>query len=171
MSFSLARYLAQSTAGVGVLGAIVGGAAAAAKNVRLYQAGQVSSREAAIDTGKEAAGAGLATAFSAFAAGVVGGGLAVSLGTAFAAGVVGKYAWDEGVALVEEQWRKRQSRGDDPQTLGDLDGEVAHAPVVVAEPAPAPAPLEQPVVMAEPVTDTGYYQNPSPNGNMAFGAA
>ena len=54
-------------------------------------------------TGKETVGAGLATAFSAVAAGAVGGGLVVSLGTALVAGVAAKYLWDAGVELVEKQ--------------------------------------------------------------------
>lgn len=99
MVFQLAPYLAQSAPGVGVLGSIVGGSATLAKHLKARKNGEsdISNSEIASDTVKEAAGAGVATAFSAVAVGVVGGGLAVSLGTAFVAAVAGKYAWDQGV--------------------------------------------------------------------------
>lgn len=45
----------------------------------------------------------MATAFSAFSAGVVGGGLVVSLITAFATAAAGKYAWDQGVGYLEKK--------------------------------------------------------------------
>ncbi|MBF0268817.1 MAG: magnetosome protein MamC [Alphaproteobacteria bacterium] len=113
MPFHLAPYLAKSLPGVGVLGGIVGGAAALAKNLHLLQAGKVSSKEAAIDTGKETVGAGLATALSAAVAGAVGGGLVVSLGVAVAAGIAGKYAWDRAVEYTEAQIAARTSGADD----------------------------------------------------------
>ncbi len=99
MVFQLAPYLAQSAPGVGVLGSIVGGSATLAKHLKARKRGEseASNQEIAADTLKEAAGAGAATAISAVAVGVVGGGLVVSLGTAFAAAVAGKYAWDQGV--------------------------------------------------------------------------
>ena len=109
MSFQLAPYLAKSVPGIGLLGGIVGGAAALAKNARLLKDKQITGTEAAIDTGKEAAGAGLATAFSAVAATAVGGGLVVSLGTALIAGVAAKYAWDLGVEFVEKELRHGKS--------------------------------------------------------------
>ncbi len=112
MPFYLAPYLAKSLPGIGVLGGIVGGAAALAKNFHLLQAGKVTRKNAAIDTGKETVGAGLATAFSAAAAGAVGGGLVVSLGVAIAAGIAGKYAWDRAVEYTEAKIAARNS--DDP---------------------------------------------------------
>jgi len=99
--FNLAMYLAQSAAGVGVLGSIVGGSAAAAKNIKDHRKGNVSTNEALYDTGKEGMGAGVATAISALSVGVVGGGLAVSLGTAFVAAVGAKFVWDRAVERVE----------------------------------------------------------------------
>jgi hypothetical protein len=101
LAFLLAPYLAKSLPGIGVLGSVVGGAAALAKNVRMVESGQMTQRDAAVDTAKETVGAGLATAFSAAVAGAVGGGLIVSLGVAVAAGVAGKYAYDRGVELLE----------------------------------------------------------------------
>jgi hypothetical protein len=103
MSFQLAPYLAKSVPGIGILGGIVGGAAALAKNARLLKEKRITGTEAAIDTGKETVGAGLATAFSAVAATAVGGGLVVSLGTAIIAGVAAKYVWDRGVERVEQE--------------------------------------------------------------------
>lgn len=109
MAFHLVPYLAKSVPGVGILGAIVGGAAAMAKNAHLLRDGKISGRDAAIDTGKETVGAGLATAFSAVVVGAVGGGLAVSLGVAVVAGIAGKYVWDRGVEYVEGQVAHRNT--------------------------------------------------------------
>jgi len=101
MAFQLAPYLAKSLPGIGVFGSLVGGAAAMAKNAKLLRDGKVTQREAVLDTGKETVGAGLATAFSAAAAGAVGGGLVVSLGVAVVAGLAGKYAWDRCTELAQ----------------------------------------------------------------------
>ncbi|WP_135075540.1 magnetosome protein MamC [Terasakiella sp. SH-1] len=101
MAFQLAPYLAQSVPGVGALGAIVGGSGALAKNLQKHKAGEMDTNEVVVDTAKEAAGAGVATAVSAFTVGVVGGGLAVSVGTAFVAAVAGKYVWDRGMEYIE----------------------------------------------------------------------
>ncbi|MBT3196643.1 MAG: magnetosome protein MamC [Gammaproteobacteria bacterium] len=98
---SLAQYLAQSAAGVGVLGAVVGTSAAAAKNIKDHRDGLIDTKDALYDTSKEGLGAGVATAFSAVAAGLVGGGVALSLGTALIAATGAKYAWDRGVEQVE----------------------------------------------------------------------
>ncbi|MBF0252105.1 MAG: magnetosome protein MamC [Alphaproteobacteria bacterium] len=99
MAFQLAPFLAQSVPGVGILGGIVGGSATLAKNLRNND-GSMSTQDIAIDTAKETAGAGLATAFSAWTVGIVGGGLTVSLGTAFVAAVAGKYAYDKAMEAI-----------------------------------------------------------------------
>ena len=83
VNFNLATYLAQNAAGVGVLGAIVGVSAQAAKSFSDHKKGLVDRKQAVQDTGKEAAGAGVATAISAMAAAAVGGGLLLSLGPPF----------------------------------------------------------------------------------------
>ncbi len=102
MAFHLAPFLVRSVPGVGVLGGIVGGSAALAKNLKAKKDGEdISNSDIAKDTVKEAAGAGAATAFSAYVVGIVGGGLAISLGTAFAAAVAGKYAWDRVMERLE----------------------------------------------------------------------
>ncbi|MBL6992126.1 MAG: magnetosome protein MamC [Bacteriovoracaceae bacterium] len=103
MAFNLAVFLAESAFGVGVLGGVVGGSAAVAKNTKLHQKGEIKTEEAIRDSAEEALGAGVATAFSAVTAGAVGGGLMVSLVTAFAAAACGKYAWDRGVEAVHKR--------------------------------------------------------------------
>lgn len=104
-AFNLAQYLAQSASGVGVLGAVVGASGAAARNIKDHRDGLVETKDAIYDTGKEGLGAGLATAFSAVAAGAVGGGLAVSLGTALVAATGAKYAYDRGMEQLELRLR------------------------------------------------------------------
>nr|CRH04702.1 Magnetosome protein MamC [Candidatus Magnetococcus massalia] len=117
-AFNLAMYLAKSAPGVGVLGGVVGGSAALAKNLKAKQDGaDISTEEIVIDTSKEALGAGVATTISAYTVGVVGGGLVLSLGTAFAAAVAGKYAWDYGVEKVEQ---KLQEKAADAPIEGDV---------------------------------------------------
>ena len=100
MNFSPVTFLTQSAAGVGVLGALVGGSAAAAKLFSDHKKGLVDRREAMRETGKEAAGVGVASAASVVAAGVVGGGLILSIGTMLVAATATKYAWDRGVDKI-----------------------------------------------------------------------
>ncbi|MBF0281739.1 MAG: magnetosome protein MamC [Zetaproteobacteria bacterium] len=100
MAFQLGPFLASSTTGMGALGAIVGGSAAAAKNYKDFRNGKVTLEEAGKDVGKEAAGAGIATAISAAAVGVVGGGLTISVITALAAAAGAKYAWDYAMDMI-----------------------------------------------------------------------
>ncbi|MGN7611820.1 magnetosome protein MamC [Magnetococcales bacterium HHB-1] len=119
MSFNLALFLSQSVSGVGVLGGVVGGSAALAKNVRKRKKKEISRVDAAYDVSKEAVGAGVATAFSAFTAGVVGGGLVISLGTAFAAATAGKYAWDRGMEKLEKK-RSPRKKQPPPSRIADI---------------------------------------------------
>ncbi|OEJ64951.1 magnetosome protein MamC [Magnetovibrio blakemorei] len=97
MAFQLVTALSHSVPGIGVFGAVVGGSAALAKNLRARETDGLSTEAIVVDTAKEAAGAGAATALSAVVVGMVGGGLVVSLATAFVAAAAGKYAWDRGV--------------------------------------------------------------------------
>jgi len=123
MPFQLASFLAKGTPGIGVVGAIVGGSAAAAKNYKDYQNGNVTISEAARDVSKEAAGAGVAAAISAAAAGVVGGGLAISLLTAVVVATSAKYAWDRGMARFFDEKTEVEDASDltddDMQALAD----------------------------------------------------
>lgn len=111
MAFQLAPFLAQSVPGVGLLGAIVGGSAALAKNYKDYKKGSVDAKAASVDVGKETAGAGVATAVSAAAVGAVGGGLAVSLVTALAVATGAKYVWDRSMEQVDA-YAARQHKED-----------------------------------------------------------
>ncbi len=103
MSVNIAMQLARSTPGVGVLGAIVGGSVTLAKHLPALKDGSADNRAVAIETGREAAGAGVATAVATYAAGVIGGGLLVSVGTAVAVAAVGKLAFDRGVDYIAEK--------------------------------------------------------------------
>ena len=120
MSFQLAPYLAESVPGVGVLGAIVGAVGAVSKNAQLLKEGKISQQEAALDTTKETAGAGVATAFSAAVVGAVGGGLVVSVGVALAAGIAGKYAFDRGAEYLEARIRAGQAKDGEDELAAEL---------------------------------------------------
>lgn len=77
------------------LGAVVGGAVAAAQGVRRVKTGEMTRAEAVADVGKEAAGTGLSAAAGVAVAGALGlGGL---LGLAGIIGVAAgtKYVWDK----------------------------------------------------------------------------
>ncbi|KAF0191961.1 MAG: hypothetical protein FD165_1295 [Gammaproteobacteria bacterium] len=69
------HFLAYSLRGLGMLGALAGGSAAAAKNYRAYKHGSVTVNEAVFDVGKEAIGTGAATAIGVMTAGMLGGAL------------------------------------------------------------------------------------------------
>jgi hypothetical protein len=114
---NLVAYLAQSTSGIGLFGAIVGGAGAAAKNFKDSQDGLVTPKEAVIETSKEAAGAGVATAVSAVAAGAVGSSLLLTMGTAVVVAIGTKYAWDRGMEMLDSQLTKSD--------MDELDSAVA----------------------------------------------
>ena len=102
MAYQFVPLLARGAPGLGVLGGIVGGSAAVAKSLQARKDGEdISNSAIAKDAAKEAAGTGAATAFSAYVAGIVGGGLVLSLGTAFAAAVAGKYVWDRAVDRLD----------------------------------------------------------------------
>lgn len=113
MEFQLAPYLAQSLLGVGVLGCIIGGAAAAAKNIRLVELGSISIEKATTDAGYETGGAGIATLAGAFAAGLVGGGLIPSIIIALSVGIATKYSWDRLVEFYSRKPSKRRVIDDD----------------------------------------------------------
>ncbi len=116
MAFNLATYLSQNAAGVGTLGAIVGGSAAAAKAIYDHKRGIISRDEAIRTTGTQAAGAGVATAVSAVATGFIGGGLILSLGTALVAATAAKYAWDRGLEALGRLGGPRKDAEAQPAT-------------------------------------------------------
>ncbi|MBT4329108.1 MAG: magnetosome protein MamC [Gammaproteobacteria bacterium] len=100
-SLNFVQTLAASTAGIGVIGAVVGASGAAAKNIKDHRDGLIPAKWAVYDTSKEGLGAGVATAASAVAVGAVGGGLALCLGTAVVAATATKYLWDRSIEKIE----------------------------------------------------------------------
>ncbi len=66
------RMVPQASLAMGGLGAIIGGTAAAAKNIRQVKNDEVNREEAVKDTLKETAGAGIATAAATAVVGAVG---------------------------------------------------------------------------------------------------
>lgn len=111
VNFSLFNFLTQSAVGVGVLGALVGGGAAAAKTLADHRRGLVDRDHVIRETGKEAAGVGIASAASVVAAGAVGGGLILSLGTILVTATAAKYAWDRGLNKVITATRRDTESG------------------------------------------------------------
>ena len=85
------RILPKSIPGMGILGAIVGGTNAIAKNAELLRAGSISQTDAALDTGKEALKNGVATALTFAVVGAVTSELAVSIGVTLVLGTTLKY--------------------------------------------------------------------------------
>ena len=102
MSFELGPYLAETTVGMGVLGAVITGTNAMAKNAELLREGSVTSTEAAADVGKEALKNGVATAATFVAVASFGGELLVSVGLTLVIGTALKYVWDRGYDAIDE---------------------------------------------------------------------
>ncbi|MBC2712737.1 MAG: magnetosome protein MamC [Desulfosarcina sp.] len=76
------------------MGAIIGGTAAAAKNIRRVKDAEINREEAVRNTIKEAAGAGLATAAATAVVGAVGATGLLSLVGILAMATGTKYLWD-----------------------------------------------------------------------------
>ena len=109
-SLSLFQHLTSTTAGIGVLGGIVGISVSIAKNIRGYQEGEVSTKNMIYDAGKEGVGSGVATVAGALAVGAIGGGLALSLGTAIAAATATKYVWDRDMDRLDTIEAEREEQ-------------------------------------------------------------
>lgn len=103
MPFRLGPYLAETTIGMGVLGAIVSGTNATAKNAELVRTGAVTPSEAALDVGKEALKNGVVTAATFVAVASLGGELIASVGLTLIIGTTLKYAWDRGYDALDEE--------------------------------------------------------------------
>ncbi len=115
MVLHLAPCLARSVPGIGVLSGIIGGSATLAKNLKARKDGEdISTFEIVEDTVNKTAWAGVATMFSAYVVGFVGGGVAISLGTAFAATVAGMYAVDWGIERLESAYKDGQISSEPP---------------------------------------------------------
>jgi hypothetical protein len=92
------RSVPRSSLAMGGVGAIIGGTAAAAKNIRRVKDGEIHREEAVRDTIKEAAGAGLATAAATALVGVFGATGLLSLVGIVAVATGTKYVWDAATA-------------------------------------------------------------------------
>ena len=112
---NLVHFLSQSTGSIGILGGLVGGTAAAAKNIKDYRNGDVTETQAAIEVGKETLGAGVATAAGAAAAGLVGTSVVASVLAVITVSTGAKFLWDMGVDKIEESLVEKD----------DLDAELA----------------------------------------------
>jgi hypothetical protein len=88
------HFVPQATLAMGGIGAIVGGTAAAAKNIRRVKNAEINREEAVKDTIKEAGGAGLATAAATAVVGAVGATGLLSLVGILALATGTKYLWD-----------------------------------------------------------------------------
>jgi len=90
----VARFVPSAALAMGGAGAIIGGTAAAAKNIRRVKNEEIKREEAVKDTMKEAAGAGLATAAATAVVGAVGATGLLSLAGILAVATGTKYLWD-----------------------------------------------------------------------------
>ncbi|MFH1137678.1 MAG: hypothetical protein V1816_16550 [Pseudomonadota bacterium] len=88
------RFVPQAALALGAVGAVVGGTAAAARNIRRMRAGEIDRDQVARDSLGEAAGAGLATAVAAAAIGAVGATGLLSLAGVLVVATGTKYLWD-----------------------------------------------------------------------------
>lgn len=88
------RFVPQNTLAMAGVGAIIGGTAAAAKNIRRVKHAEIKRDEAVKDTIKEAAGAGLATATATAVVGAIGATGLLSLVGLLSVATGTKYLWD-----------------------------------------------------------------------------
>ncbi len=102
MPFQLGPHLAESTIGMGVLGGLISGTNAVARNAERVRIGSATREEAAIDVGKEVLKNGVATAATFVAVASFGGELLVSVGLTLVIGTTLKYIWDRGYDAVDE---------------------------------------------------------------------
>jgi hypothetical protein len=101
--FRLGPYLAETTVGMGVLGAIISGTNAMAKNAERVRRGTVTPADAAVDVSKEAIKNGVVTAATFVAVASLGGELVASIGLTLVIGTTLKYAWDRGYDALDEE--------------------------------------------------------------------
>ena len=103
MPFRLGPYLAESTIGMGALGAIIGGTNAIAKNVEQVRTGKITEAEAVKDIGKEALKNGVVTAATFVTVASFGGELILSVGLTLVIGSTLKYAWDRSYDSINDK--------------------------------------------------------------------
>jgi hypothetical protein len=87
---------------MGILGAIVAGTNATAKNVELLRQGSISETDAVLDIGEEALKNGLATALTFATVAVIGGELIASVAATLVIGASLKFLWDRSSDYVEK---------------------------------------------------------------------
>jgi len=87
-------YVPNAALAMGGVGAVIGAASSAAKNIRKVQKGETSNQEAVKNVLKEAAGTGLATAAGTVAVRALGARGFLSLLGVMAVAVGAKYVWD-----------------------------------------------------------------------------
>jgi hypothetical protein len=110
LPFLLGPFLAETTAGMGVMGAIISGTNATAKNVERVRNGSASQTEAVMDVGNEALKNGLATAATFAVVASLGFELVAAVGLTLVVGTTLKYAWDRGHDAVEADLKKGKKR-------------------------------------------------------------
>lgn len=103
MPFRLGPYLAETTVGMSVLGAVISGTNAMAKNAERVRKGAATPAEAATEVGKEALKNGVVTAATFVAVAGLGGELIASIGLTLVIGTTLKYAWDRGYEALEQE--------------------------------------------------------------------
>jgi len=101
------KFVPGAALAMGGLGAIIGGTAAAAKNIKLVKEKKIERQDAVKDTVKEAAGAGLATAAATAIVGAVGATGLLSLFGILAIATGTKYLWD--AATVPEKTKPEKN--------------------------------------------------------------
>lgn len=104
--FRLGPHLAESTVGMGILGAIISGTNAIAKNAERVRTGVVTPTDASLDVDKEALKNGIVTATPFVVVASLGGELVVSVGLTLIIETTLKYAWDRGYDALEEERRR-----------------------------------------------------------------
>ena len=95
---------------MGGVGAIIGGTAAAAKNIRRIKNEEIKREEAVKDTFKEAAGAGFATAAATAVVGVIGATGLLSLVGILAIATGTKYVWDAATVTKKSEIAKTETK-------------------------------------------------------------
>jgi len=95
------RFVPGASLAMGAVGAVIGGTAAGAKNIRRVNAQEITREEAVRDTFKEAAGTGLAVSAATAVVGAVGATGLLSLVGIAAVATGAKYLWDSAISPVK----------------------------------------------------------------------
>ena len=120
------RFVPRATLSMGGVGAVIGGTAAAAKNIRRVKEAEISREEAVRNTLKEAAGAGLATAAATAVIGAVGARGLLSLVGILTVATGTKYLWDAAVAPGKKpSAASEKSKGKKPEQPGKTEPQKA----------------------------------------------